>query len=390
MSDLERFRSPGNQQSDIPAEWKPRLEVDDVDGGYVVSRPSEQPHSDYGNVLAEFGLDPEAWHVRSVRRSRWQTYDERWLESVRLQIVPSGTVSGPDYDLLAAQIAAWKPRTSPKTASVSGTFVVPVGDTQIGKVDGEGTPATIGRTLTELERAAQTLRAAVPKGRAPHVCLPWLGDCIEGIWSQGGSLRARLDLTLTEQVRVVRRLMWAQLRLFANLADHITVPVVPGNHDEAVRTAGSMSSTYDDSWAVEAASAVADMVAENDDLAGRVRFIFPAHDELTVVADCSGTTVAMAHGHQFGSGKDAALTWWDQQAGGRTPAGMSDLLLSAHFHHLRVVDHGGEKLWIQIPALDSGSTWFRHRKGQSSPPRIVPFWTADGRVWGLDPLQVAS
>ena len=392
MADLDDFRRPGNQTSDKPPEeWRPRLDVDDTDGGYVVTKSYDpQQHPDYGNVLAEFGLDPAAWHIRSVRRSRWQTYDERWLEAARLTIVPAAMRQGPDYDQLAEQIATWKPRTSSQSkVSQSGTFVVPVGDTQIGKVDGDGTPATLTRTLTEFEAAARKLRTTVPKGRTEHVMLAWLGDCIEGIWSQGGALRARLDLTLTEQVRVVRRLMWAQLQLFAPLADTITIPVVPGNHDEAVRTAGKLSSTYDDSWAVEAASAVADMVSENDDLKDRVRFIFPAHDSLTVTADCSGTFVGMAHGHQFGNGAEGWRNWWDGQASGRTPVGDADVLLTAHQHHLRVSDHGRERLWIQIPALDSGSMWFKHRKGQQSPGRIVSFWTAGGRVWGLDPLTVA-
>ena len=387
MVDLDEFRRPGNQNSDVPPEWRPRLEVDDQAGGWVVSKPYPvDAHPEWAGVLDEFGLDPAGWKVTSVRRSRWQRYDGEWLEAARLNIVPATAVRV-DVDRLCDEIARWRPRGSDKVTR-NGTFVLPAGDLQIGKVDGTGTTGTVPRFLTETERHAAKLRQTVRKGRAGEVCLPWVGDCIEGIWSQGGSLRARLDVSVTEQVRIVRRLAWAQLRTFAQLADRLVVPVVPGNHDEPVRTAGKMSSTYDDSWAVDAMSAVADMVAENDDLADRVRFIFPAHDELTVTAACSDTTLGFAHGHQFGGSSTGALTWWDQQAGGRTPIGMADVLVSGHFHHLRVVDHGGERLWIQVPALDGGSTWFRHRKGQSSPPRMVSFWVGGGQVWGLDPLAV--
>ena len=54
--------------------------------------------------------------------------------------------------------------------------------------------------------------------------------------------------------------------------------------------------------------------------------------------------------------------------------------------HLRVQDHGGRRLWIQVPALDGGSNWFRHKSGQDSPSRAVTFWTKDGRVYDLDPV----
>lgn len=385
VTDLNKYRAPGNIQGDKPPDgWKPRLEVDDTDGGYIISKPYEpHQHPDYANILTEFGLDPQLWQIRSVRRSRWQTYDERWLEAARISIVPAGqTVDRVDAERLVEGIAKWKPRTSDKV-NHDGCYVQPVGDSQVGKSDGDGTSGTVDRFLRYTEASVVKLRHTVRKGRTSHVALPWAGDCIEGIWSQGGALRSRLDLSVTEQVRVLRRLMWAQLSAFAPYAEQLTIPVVPGNHDEAVRTGNQMSSTYDDSWAVDAASAVADMVAENDDLKDRVRFIFPRHDELTVTFDADGTSTGVAHGHQFGSDP---LRWWDEQAGGRNPIGQTDVLIGAHLHHLRIQDHGGEKLFIQIPALDGGSQWFKHRRGQRSPSRMVSWWTRDGRVWGLDPL----
>ena len=362
------------------------MEVDDIDGGFVVSKPyAPDDHPNYASVLDEFGLDPQVWHIRHVRRSKWQTYDERWLEAVRINIVPAQaeTATRIDYEKLTEEIAKWRPRTSEKVTK-QGAYVSPVGDTQFGKIDGDGSAGTVGRFFHYTERSVQKLRQTVRKGRVGEVVLPWAGDCIEGIWSQGGALRARLDLTVTEQVRVNRRAMWAQLKAFAPYADKITIPVVPGNHDEAIRVNDQMASMADDSWAIEAASAVADMVELNEALQERVRFIFPETDDMTVTFNAAGTSYALAHGHQCG--RDA-LRWWSDQAGGRTPVGSADVLVTAHYHHLRVADHGGERLWIQIPALDGGSNWFKHRKGDNSPPRMVSWWTADGRVWGLDPLD---
>lgn len=70
------------------------------------------------------------------------------------------------------------------------------------------------------------------RGRVETLVLPWLGDCLEGVVSQGGRLAARLDLSITEHVRVYRRLMMHQVATLAPQADRVMVAAVPGNHDE--------------------------------------------------------------------------------------------------------------------------------------------------------------
>jgi hypothetical protein len=114
-----------------------------------------------------------------------------------------------------------------------------------------------------------------------------------------------------------------------------------------------------------------------------VRFIFPRRDQLGIVREYDGLMVGMTHGHQFG--RDP-FKWWDAQAGGRTPLGDSDLLLAAHLHHLHIKDHGGSRLFLQIPALDGGSQWFQHRQGSNAPSRLVTFRIEDGHVRNLDPV----
>lgn len=371
------------QRKPYPDGWQPRCEVDDVDGGFVVSKPQPVAQAtDYVAVLDEFGLDPAQWSVERVRRSRWQRYDGEWLEAVRLSILPARTAQAArvDLDALCRDIGRFRPKAMKSATESIGSFVAPLGDTQIGKVDGGGSEAAVPRILAEIEHGAQRFRILTKRHHFAQVILPQLGDCIEGNVSQGGAVVGRTDLGLTEMVRVYRRLLWAQVRAYATIAPKVLVPVVPGNHDESRR---APMTTATDSWAIEAASAVQDACTENPDLAERVRFVFPEHDELTVTIEASGTVLGFAHGHQFG--RDP-LRWWSDQAGGRSPIGDADVLLSGHFHHLRVQDHGGRRLWLQVPALDGGSSWFRHRKGQDSPSRAVTFWTADGRVYDLDPV----
>lgn len=365
-----------------PDGWQPRMEVDDTDGGFVVSRPQPitEAGGDHRAVLEEFGLDPAQWSVERVRRSRWQRWDGEWLESVRLSLLPARATAAArvDLDALLQEISRFRPHRS-ATGTGTAAFVAPIGDTQIGKVDGGGTAAAIPRVLAEIERGAHRYRTLTKRG-AGDVVLPQMGDCIEGNVSQGGAVVGRTDLGLTEMVRVYRRLLWAQVRTYAALAPRVLVPVVPGNHDESRR---EPFTTYTDSWAIEAASSVQDAVAENADLAERVRFVFPEHDELTVTLDVAGTILGLAHGHQFG--RDP-LRWWDEQAGGRQAIGDADVLLAAHLHHLHVRHHGGRRLFMQIPAMDGGSNHHRHRHGQDSPSMAVTFRTEAGHVFDLDPV----
>lgn len=380
--------APHNKRS-YPDGWQPRSEVDTATGGYVVTKPFEPGHEpEHADALTEFGLDAKQWTVVSVRRSRWQRYDESWLESVRINLAPTSVTGSDntDHDAMLAAIGKWRPSTGSGKAAFTelGTFVAPAGDLQLGKSDGTGSKGTVDRFLTELQGICNRLRADLPRGtKAQEIVLPWLGDCIEGVVSQGGKLVMRLDLTPTQQVRVYRRLMWAQVKAFLPLAERIVIPVLPGNHDQAHRIGDSMATFHDDSWAIEGASSVADGINENPDLQGRVSFLFPGHDELTICLDVAGTNIAMTHGHIFG--RDP-LKWWNDQAGGRQPAGDADVLLAAHSHHLRVQDHGGGRLFMQIPALDGGSQWFKHRRGDESRSRMISFWTSDGMVRGLDPV----
>lgn len=379
--------APHNRKP-YPDGWQPRSEVDTQSGGYVVTKPFEPGHEpEHAEALDEFGLDPQQWTVTSVRRSRWQKYDGDWLESVRLNIIPASATPSDqgDVDAMLAMISKWRPsKAMPISTRELGTFVAPAGDLQLGKSDGDGSKGTVDRFLSETERIAHRLRADLPRGtRAAEIVLPWLGDCIEGVASQGGRLVMRLDLTPTQQVRAYRRLMWAQIKAFLPLADRIVIPVIPGNHDQAHRIGDAMATFHDDSWAIEGASAVMDGINEHDDLRDRVSFLFPGHDELTICLDIAGTNVALTHGHVFG--RDP-LKWWNDQAGGRQPVGDADVLLAAHSHHLRIQDHGGGRLFMQIPALDGGSNWYRHRRGDEARSRMVSFWTSDGQIRGLDTL----
>jgi len=366
-----------------PDGWQPRSEVEDGVGGFIVSEPYTDT-VDPDGLFELHGLNPGEWTITRSRSSRWQMWrsgeDEPvWLKASQIHFEPAASVrvAMADADKIVTQISKWRPRTPKQTTGRS--LWCPVGDTQIGKIEGGGTAATIDRFLTETDSMVATQREV----KAEQVVLPWLGDCIEGVVSQKGKVQGRIDLTVTEQVRVIRRLLMAQLKAHAPYTDKIVVPAIPGNHDEPSRELFTVGT---DSWALDAVSAVADGVAENPELCDKITFLYPDPDTMTVTLDDQDVRVSMAHGHQFPTSKGGWERWWDGQIRSRLLPGDADILLAAHRHHLEVKDFGGGRVFIQIPALDGGSQHFDDRVGGNTPSRMVSFVLDDGRIRRFDPI----
>lgn len=371
---------------DIPKGWEPQVSYD-AEGGTLTSTPraKQADEPDHAELLAEFELDPAKWRITSLRRSKWQTFNGDWLEAFRASFVPvAGTRAVPIDDLLET-VAKWKPQSSPRKP-IEGkispvAYVVVLSDTQVGKIDGGGSEQIIENVLHKIDLAVARLKDLRKTGvQIDEIYLPQLGDCIEGMNSQGGKHIWRTDLDLTSQIRVYRRLLLHMVKQFAPLAERVIIPAIPGNHDEAVRVGNSMGTTYTDSFALDAASAVMDALADRDDFK-HVSFVFPKYDTLTVTLDVAGTVVGFIHGHQC---RGKAIDWWKNMAHGVQDIGQATLLLSGHYHYLRV-EQSGTKTWIQAPALDGGSTWFENSTGQSAPAGMLTLTVGNG---GWSNLQI--
>lgn len=373
------------QAKSIPSGFEPGIEYD-ASGGVLRSLPRTPGNEpDHAELLAEFELDPAKWRITGLRRSKWQRWDGEWLESFRATFVPSTGAHAVPIDDLLEIVSKWKP-IKPVSSPVEGkispvAYVVVLSDTQVGKIDGGGSDEIIANVLHKTDLAVARLKELRKAGREINtVYLPQLGDCIEGMNSQGGKHIWRTDLDLTSQIRIYRRLLLHMVKQFAPLADKVVVPAIPGNHDEAVRVGNSMATSYTDSFALDAASAVQDALADRDDFA-HVKFIFPKYDTLTVTLDVAGTVVGFAHGHQM---RGKAVEWWKNMAHGQQDIGEATLLLTGHYHHLRV-EQSGRKTWIQAPALDGGSTWFENSSGQAAPAGMLTLTIGNG---GWDDLRI--
>ena len=373
---LEKLRMPGPSGSDTratkqPEEWRPRMDIDTAKGGFVVGTPRpEGEEVDATAVLDEFGLNPAEWTVTSMRRGKWQRYDGDWLESVRVNVVPAVASMSDlvDIEQLVDHIKKWRPAKGTKKSTGEGAFLVAPSDQQIGKkANGEGSGQSVDRILKLTEKAVHRFQQNLKMGIAPKtLCMALLGDHVEGTTSQNGRLQgqAASDLGITEQTRVARRLLLAQVKAFAPLVEKMIVPVINGNHDEATR---QVVTDPADGWNVEIASAVQDICAENPELS-HVEFRYPSSGHQTLTVDVEGTMLGMFHGHQ--ANQNNTLRYLSQQSAGQTALGSADLWISGHFHNFKTMDIG-ERLWVQAPTTDPGSEWFRDRAGMNSKPGLL-------------------
>jgi len=372
--ELNNFLQAGKEGSDdlvrgIPEAWRPRSEIDN-NGGFVVSTPRPDGNTPGAEeLLREANLDPAEWAVTSSRKSRWQRYDGEWLESFRLNVVPLFNSAGKDYDAekLIEEIKNWAPTGKVNDKSGKLTAVYSIGDTQYGKDD---TSAIVERVLRTFDEAIEHHRFLMTKYEFEQIALPQIGDCIEGMTSQKGKVMGRHDMGVAQQVQVGRRVLMAQIKSMAQFAPKIIVPVVPGNHDEVQRF---LVSRPEDSWQIEIVRAVEDACLENDFLKDRVEFRYPAKDDSTLAVNLSGILYGMAHGHQ----KANMVNWWQGQVMGRCAVANADILNVGHLHHYDV-QSVGTRLFIQNPAMDNGSSWWRDKSGLESHPGIVSLVVGEG------------
>lgn len=369
--------SPGPSGSDIrlkqtPENYRPRSEIDES-GGFVVSSPRlDGTSADAREMLLEANLNPDEWVVTSVRKSRWQIYNGEWLESYRLNLIPVGVANSDklDVEALCDHISKWKPKKPVGNISGDLAYMVVVSDQQIGKRVGDsGSEQIVERILLGVEYSVERIKELRKINRKiGTIVLALPGDHVEGIVSQNGKLQgqAASDLGITEQVRVGRRLLLAQIKALAPLCEELIVPVVNGNHDESTR---QVVADPADGWNTEIASSVQDICSESP-LLSHVKFRFPAKSHQTLAVNINGVMLGLFHGHQAGNNSNATEKYLDGQSGGQTALGGCDLWVSGHYHNFRTMDYGN-RFWAQAPTLDGGSDWFRDKTGKEAHPGML-------------------
>lgn len=356
-------------------EYKPRTEFDGA-SGYIQTGPLKSAPSDFDELLRQFGYDPT--QVRIVghpRVSRWQQrsrkleksedgerliktseFETVWLEAYRFHLAPVGGVTATDLENLVKY--AERTPTGNETHTGAYWFVFQAGDLQIGKRSRDGsTEQIIERYVQSVEAAKRELKACKRLGiGGVQISMP--GDCLEGLSSQKGLNHWLTQETITEQTRILRRLMLHTIDAFRDGAPHVYLDTVNGNHDESQRQQNSYPG---DGWATECAIAVHDAIKLNPQAYGHVEVRVPQHWSGMMTVPVGDTNVCVIHGHQWRS-ENNMWKWLGEQAVNHLPAGGAQVIQSGHFHTWRVTSNE-HKTHIQGSTFDCGSDWYRETHG---------------------------
>lgn len=332
--------------------------------------------------LEEEGLTPSEWEIASFKKSKWGSA-EKPMDSVSFTFrrrLPT-EAERPNIDEIIDLVMDEEP-LDPAAKEViddDSVFVVALGDMQFGKIDGDGVEGALRRTVECLEKAADKFA----RSNCDYAHIAWLGDHVEGFVSQGGANTWRTPLTLSEQIRLTRRVMLHAMRLFAPMCSRVTMVAVPGNHGEPQRFSGKGVTRYDDSHDTESLIAIADAAKLNAAAFSHVEFYVPETDEMTVVLELGGAVVGHVHGHQWRPGKQ--FDWWQGQAfNSSSPLGAASILFAGHLHHEHIERQQDGRLYIGVPSLESESTWWRHSTGQGGRPGIITGIIRNGEMESIE------
>lgn len=341
--------------------------------------------------LVEARYDPVAWtreqattKVGDAERKTPATTREAWR--YRFRIVPAEAIAHTSADLAAALISNAR-RSRPrviKTAAAERTRVVVVSDLQIGKTDHRGgTPALLERLSGVLDQLDDLMRS----DRCADAVVLDPGDLTEGFENTAQQQHTN-DLAFPDQLDTAQAVLQHIVTTVGARHAQTRVATVPSNHG-AWRKGKDRLGRPGDDFGIMTHKAVARTMATagRDDLA----FVIPDPWSEALAVRVRGAVIGMAHGHQANR-PDGIPDWWARQTHGGGPLAAASILITGHFHHLRVQPTGSidgrDRWWFQAPTLDNGSAWFRNGSGGSDSEAGLLTFTIDqdGRWDGMHML----
>ena len=388
----------GDPSELLRAPVTPRLKSRVKVGGSPAPLPKREPApsnveiADDGThrLLQAAGLSAEEWRITKLWGSASNpsfSVERRDGISVSLSADELDEVLSFPSPLSVAQRGPQDPsRTCPEGAP-KRSYLVALGDMQFGKLEnhdgtGSGIVETIERTMRTLDEAYRLYWWYAQRYDITEVVVSFLGDHVEGFVSQGGANAWRTPNTLTEQIRVTRRIMLYAMQLFATLGIPVRMVAIPGNHGEAHRIDGRGVTRYDDSHDTECLISVSDAAKLNPEAFGHVSFYVPETDELSVALDLNGTLTAFTHGHMMKPGK--YHEWVKGQAYNRGSIFRDvDAVFLGHWHHGHY-EESSDRVIVIVPTLETGSQWWKHATGEASMQGIVVATLGEGGVDGIE------
>lgn len=368
------------------ADWQPGVTWTG-DEGTITTGPMEGSNSpDWSGVLRIWGLDPDSFTVvEPVLFNVWGDTQGVLNRQWKGKVVRKGKQNHEDIEQMIRDIKKHKPFQR-KEFTGDASLVVCVADWQTGKRDGDGLKGLIGRWLQAIEDVEIRLKELRKIGReVDSITVLCLGDLVEGCDGHYDMQTFTVELDRRDQVKVARRLLRDALIRWSKIVPSITVAAVGGNHGEN-RKGGKAFTTLNDNDDVALVESIAEIFAANPDVYSHINFAIP-RDELSLTVEVKGKIIGITHGHlaRSSGGVEAKLRRWiADQTLGRQTIGDCDILVTGHYHTFKLADWGGVK-WLQAPALDGGSVWWRQSTGEIADVGVLTFLVTSK---GVSDIQV--
>jgi len=371
------------------AEWTPGVSWDGNEGVVTTEPMVGDTHPDWSGVLRIWGLDPENFAVvEPVLFNVWGNAEGALNRQWKGRVVRKGAKERADIDHLIQEIRKHKPRERKPLIEGSASLVVVAADWQVGKKDGDGLKGLVGRWLQAIDDVEARYKELKKMGRPiESITVLCLGDLVEGCDGHYDIQTFTVEVDRRDQVKIARRLLRDALIRWSKFAPEITVAAIGGNHGEN-RKNGKAFTTLNDNDDVALVESVAEIFQANPEAYGHIKFAIPT-DSLSLTVEVGTKIIGITHGHlaRAGAGVEAKLRRWiADQTLGRNKIGDCDILVTGHYHSLKMADWGGVK-WLQAPALDGGSVWWSQSTGETADVGVLTFVVSERGITDLQLLQ---
>lgn len=359
-----------------PEGWNASV-VFDGDGGEAVLPPVADGEAvDIDGFLREAGINPDEIEiVGEPRISRWQVarpfpLEPSWHTAVRVRWRRKGVTK--DLPLLYSLAKKTKAPVV-KPVSPGKSLVVLWSDLQVGKVDHRGgVEALMHRVAATQAKLVKLVKETKPE----RIIFCDVGDTIENFGNVADLQQlATNDLSLMEQVDLATSMAWETLKSLIKFAP-ITYLSVGSNHCQ-FRVSKQRVGKATDDWAIHIGRTLARLSKE---VGLDITFHEPAKHDESLAYDVFGDgyhVLGMVHGHQANN-PNMIPDWWRKQSFGQQAVTAATVLVTGHFHHLRVQElgsttRGTSRFWVQASTLDNGSNYYRLTQGEDSQAGLVCF-----------------
>lgn len=354
----------------VPKDFRPGVEFDGTTGIATTEGLTNQPNFD--DFLRERGYDPAEYEVvgNTVRTSQWQRYDGEWLTSYRFQFrKKSLTLDLPA--LLAEAKKINKAQKPNKKELAERALIICPADLQVGKAGASrgGTPELTARVFASYDLIEQKMKS----GKYERIYILDMGDIIESVSNSAmyNQLESN-DLSPFQQIDYAAALMFDLVKRAAKYAP-VTYGSVASNHCQNRFKGQQIGRPGLDDVGIVILQHLRRITTE---VGMDVDYLVPHPQDEGFAFQYGVNVIGAVHGHQA-SRPEGVKKWWSDSTFGNQWVQSVDLLLSAHFHHLRVEELGqrfdgnGSKFWVQCPTSDNGSDWFRRKAGVDSTTGIL-------------------